>query len=74
MRMIVDMSDLDRSLVIQTTGQSGHAYHSHYIDQADSWRKIEYQPFLWTRSAVEQQLADTLRLMVLEERGRPARK
>ncbi|HJZ11031.1 MAG TPA: penicillin acylase family protein, partial [Acidobacteriota bacterium] len=32
MRMIVDLSDFNKSLVVHTTGQSGHAYHPHYID------------------------------------------
>ena len=35
MRMIVDLSDFDKSLVVHTTGQSGHPYHPHYIDQAE---------------------------------------
>src|SRR3990170_3462572 len=35
MRMIADLGDLENSLIIHTTGQSGHAYHSHYVDMAD---------------------------------------
>lgn len=53
MRMIVDLSDLSRSLSIHTTGQSGHAYHKHYVDMTDLWRTIQYHPMLWTRSQVE---------------------
>ncbi len=53
MRMIIDMSDLGSSLSITTTGQSGHAYHPHYIDMADLWRTIQYQELLWTREEVE---------------------
>jgi penicillin G amidase len=34
MRMIVDLGDLNNSLTVHTTGQSGHAYHPHYIDMA----------------------------------------
>jgi penicillin G amidase len=47
MRMIVDMSDLHNSWTSNTTGQSGHAYHKHYIDMAEDWRHIRYHPMLW---------------------------
>jgi penicillin amidase len=53
MRMIVDLSNLANSLTIHTTGQSGHAYHPHYVDMADLWRNIQYLPMLWDRSQVE---------------------
>jgi penicillin amidase len=51
-RMIVDLSDLGNSLSIHTTGQSGHAYHPHYIDMAELWTTIQYHPMLWTRDQV----------------------
>jgi len=53
MRMIVDLSNLDQSLTIHTTGQSGHAYAPHYIDFADAWRLIQYHPMLWSRATIE---------------------
>lgn len=53
MRMIIDLSDLSRSQSIHTTGQSGHAYHKHYVDMTDLWRTIQYHPMLWTRIQVE---------------------
>lgn len=52
MRMIVDLSNLDASLAIHTTGQSGHAYHPHYIDMADLWRNVQYSPMLWSEESV----------------------
>ncbi|HET7010299.1 MAG TPA: penicillin acylase family protein [Anaerolineales bacterium] len=52
-RVIMDPADWDRSLWIHTTGQSGHAFHPHYIDMADLWRSIQYAPMLWTRAAIE---------------------
>jgi penicillin amidase len=52
MRMIVDLNDLNKSLSVHTTGQSGHAYHPHYIDMADLWRNIQYYPMLWDESSV----------------------
>lgn len=60
MRMIVDLNDLTNSLSIHTTGQSGHAYHPHYIDMADLWRKIYYHPMLWDTDQVERQAESLL--------------
>jgi penicillin amidase len=62
-RMVLDLSDWDLALAIHTTGQSGHAFHPHYIDMADPWAQIEYAPLPWTRTAVEDQTAETLRLV-----------
>jgi len=47
MRMIVDLGDLNSSVTVHTTGQSGHAYHPHYIDMAEMWANIQYYPMLW---------------------------
>jgi penicillin amidase len=62
MRMIVDFSNLDASLAINTTGQSGHAYHPHYIDMADLWRNIQYHPQWMSRQRVE---ANAVHLLTL---------
>ncbi len=63
MRMIVDLGDLTNSLTIHTTGQSGHAYHTHYVDMADMWRNIQHLPMLWDREAIEQDAEGHLRLV-----------
>jgi penicillin amidase len=55
MRMIIDLGNLDNSLSIHTTGQSGHAYHPHYIDMADLWRKIYYHPMPWNSRSIQNQ-------------------
>jgi penicillin amidase len=52
-RLIVDLSDLPASQSVITTGESGHAYHPNYVDQADLWRNIQYHPMLWGRQLVE---------------------
>ncbi len=62
-RMIVDMSDMQASWMMHTTGQSGHAYHPHYIDMADPWRLIEYHPMHWERAAIEVDAEGHLRLV-----------
>jgi len=60
MRMIVDLNDLTNSLSIHTTGQSGHAYHLHYIDMADLWSKVYYHPLLWDAAHIERQAESLL--------------
>ncbi|MBA7656650.1 Acyl-homoserine lactone acylase QuiP [subsurface metagenome] len=53
MRQIVDLSDLSKSLMMHTTGQSGHPGHSHYDDFIEPWRLLEYHPTRWNRADVE---------------------
>ncbi|MCL5428542.1 MAG: penicillin acylase family protein [Chloroflexi bacterium] len=52
-RSIMDLSNWENSLQINTTGQSGHAYHPHYIDLAPLWAAIEYLPMHWERTVIE---------------------
>lgn len=59
-RVIYDLSDWDKSLAINTTGQSGHPFSSHYSDMIDSWRFIEYAPLLYSRERVESEAVSTL--------------
>ena len=63
MRMIVDLGNLANSLAIHTTGESGHAFESHYVDMADRWRRIEYHPMLWNADDVQAQAEAHLILM-----------
>jgi penicillin amidase len=62
MRMIVDLSNLENSFTIHTTGQSGHAFHPHFIDMADLWGKNLLHPMLWSRGQVEAAQGSTLTL------------
>lgn len=62
-RAIMDLSDWQSSQSIHPTGQSGHAYHPHYIDMADPWRLIEYHPQHWERRAIEADSEGHLRLI-----------
>jgi penicillin amidase len=66
MRMIVDLSDLMNSLTMHTTGQSGHPYHSNYIDMADPWRLIQYQPMYWDFKDIETNASGRLTLIPQE--------
>jgi penicillin amidase len=61
-RMVVDLSDLSNSTTIHTTGQSGHAYHSHYADMPDLWRNIQFHPMLWERTNIQADVEGHLKL------------
>jgi penicillin amidase len=63
MRMVIDLSDMSNSYTMHTTGQSGHAFHPHYIDMAEPWTNIEFHPMLWTRAQVEEGAEGTLLLI-----------
>ena len=52
MRMIVDLSNLNNSVTVHTTGQSGHAYHKHYIDMTELWAGIKYYPMWWNLESI----------------------
>ncbi len=63
MRMIVDMSNLNNSVTVHTTGESGHAYHPHYADMSPLWANIKYYPMLWDQKAVASQAEGHLQLL-----------
>jgi penicillin amidase len=46
---------LNNSVTVHTTGQSGHAYHPHYIDMAEMWANIQYYSMLWDPNEVMSQ-------------------
>jgi penicillin amidase len=52
LRMIVDLADPSGSLLIHTTGQSGHTLHPRYDDFIDAWLNGRYNPLLWSRAQV----------------------
>ena len=60
MRMIVDLGNLNNSLTIHTTGQSGHAYSSHYIDMANLWADVKYVPMDWDEQEIIDNAVDHL--------------
>ncbi|MBD2593496.1 penicillin acylase family protein [Nostoc spongiaeforme FACHB-130] len=63
LRMIVDLGNLDESLAIHTPGQSGHAFHQHYVDMVEPWQKIEYHQMLWESETIKANTATTLKLI-----------
>ena len=63
MRMIVDMSNLNNSVTVHTTGESGHAYNPHYNDMVPLWVNIQYYSMLWDQQAVMSQTEGHLQLL-----------
>lgn len=61
-RLIVDLGDLESSLAVNSTGQSGHAFHRHRADQTPLWQRVEYHPLPFGREAVDAAAESTLTL------------
>lgn len=60
MRMVVDLADLDKSRWIQLTGNSGHAFNAHYVDQTKLWLKGKTLPWAFSTDSVAKGTTDTL--------------
>ena len=63
MRMVIDLSDLGASTSVNTTGQSGHAFHPHYDDMLSPWSDGTHRPLRWDRDQVEEGSEGTLTLV-----------
>lgn len=62
MRMVVDLSNLDASRWVNSTGQSGHAMADHYADQIDAWAANETYPWPFTTAATDKAAEERLTL------------
>ncbi|MCM3878620.1 MAG: penicillin acylase family protein, partial [Vicinamibacterales bacterium] len=62
-RQILDVGAWDRSLGVNTAGQSGHPLSPHYFDQNALWRQSDYHPLPFTRGAVDTATVSTLELV-----------
>jgi penicillin amidase len=62
MRMIVDLSDFDRSTWVTSSGTSGHPASGHYNDQQEAWLAGDSFPWAFSRTAVEAAGEDTMTL------------
>ena len=51
-RQIVDLADVDASLSIIPTGQSGQPYSPHWGDQTQLWANGEYKPMALSRERI----------------------
>jgi penicillin amidase len=62
MRMVIDLADFAASSSMNTTGQSGHAFHGHYDDMLAPWADGQHHPMRWTRDQVDADSEATLTL------------
>jgi len=62
-RIIMDVSDWDHSVAINSTGQSELLFHAHRADQIPMWQNLKYHPLLFTRKAVETEATSSLKLV-----------
>ncbi len=63
MRAIYDLDDLDRSLYIHSTGQSGNPLSAHYDDFVEPWAQGEYIAMTTRRREIEIGALGTLELL-----------
>jgi penicillin amidase len=63
LRALYDLSNLENSLFIQSTGESGNRFSPLYDNMAARWGRVEYLPMRTQRTAVEVGALGTLRLM-----------
>lgn len=61
-RMVVDLAEPDRSLCINSPGQSGDPRSRHYGDLAPLWAEGRYVPMPFTRGAVDAAAVERIRL------------
>ncbi len=53
LRQIIDLGNLDNSLMVHSVGQSGHPLDPHYDDLIAMWQNFQYHPSNWSREAAE---------------------
>lgn len=61
-RMLIDVGDWDRSLFVNTPGQSGVPESAHYADLQPAWHEGRYFPLLYSGAAVEAAARDRITL------------
>jgi penicillin amidase len=61
-REILDTSDWDRSVAVNTPGQSGQPGSTHYSDLLPLWDQGKYFPLAYSKEAVEKVTTDRLTL------------
>jgi len=61
-RAVYDLAEPERSVFIQSSGQSGNPFSPHYRDFAEAWRDGRYLPILTERTQIDQGALGTLTL------------
>lgn len=61
-RIVMDVNDWDRSVAVNSTGQSESLFHAHRTDLIPMWQNLQYHPLLFTRKAIEAEAKSFLKL------------
>jgi penicillin amidase len=62
-KQVIDLTNWDDSRVLNAPGQSGQPGSPFYDSLLDDWKNGDYQPYLFSREAVEENAVNTLRLV-----------
>src|SRR5699024_760579 len=62
MRMVINLDDWDKSTWQNLTGASGHAFHTHYVDQAEDWAEGNHYPWFYSAEIIGDAAENTLTL------------
>ncbi|MFP5264069.1 MAG: penicillin acylase family protein [Blastocatellia bacterium] len=62
-RIVMDLSDWDRTTGVNSTGQSEHLFHPHREDAIPMWQNLKSHPLLFNREAIEASTYDLLKLV-----------
>jgi penicillin amidase len=66
-RAIYEFSDLDQSLYIQATGQSGNLFSEFYDNLTDHWARVDYLTMSTERSVIEREATARLTLIPAQQ-------
>jgi penicillin amidase len=62
-RLVADLGDVDGSVAVLPTGESGNPASPHWNDQAEAWAADELRPLPFSRPAVEAAAVHRLELL-----------
>ncbi len=63
LRALYDLADLDASVFMQSTGQSGNPFSPHYADLNSAWARVEYLPMSMAAGDIAPRTVARLRLL-----------
>ncbi|MBN9388998.1 MAG: penicillin acylase family protein [Chloroflexi bacterium] len=61
-RQVVDLANLDASVIVNSVGQSAQPFNQHYGDNIDDWLSGKYHPFVFSEAKLSQYKTDNLLL------------
>ncbi|MFN8481677.1 MAG: penicillin acylase family protein [Anaerolineae bacterium] len=61
-RQVIDLANLDNSVSIHTTGESGQLLSPHYADMMETWQNVQYHPMRFGEAGLKAAGAEALTL------------